>query len=272
MRVRVYDKEKGTYFKSEVYAIINSGYYEKLLVLTPESMGNYLKLYDYLDKTSDELPVLINSIISERPNDWIYLKSQSVDEQLDKYKGLLKSNIKFFEYNGFSWLWDDTDSLVKLLNGEAIPLRSSIFEENLYSDINNIEWHYIETQDDVNMLMKQTCFFHDSIINEINYVSGSFVDADKTMNLTNERKVTVKIDSQQCENIEMIFEGVTALNLRPPLDNYLGDIYEASVIVKDASVYFCDGESDQIDLNYPGTWIYAYSLKWRFINNYDKDK
>ena len=267
MRVRVYDKEKDTYFKSEVYAIINTGYYEKLLVLTPEDMGNCFMFYDYLDKTCNELPVLINSITLARPCDWIYLKSQSVDEQLDKYKGLLKSNIKFFEYIGFSWLWDDTDSLVKLLNGEAIPLRGSIFEGNLYSDINNIEWHYIETQDDLNMLMKQTCFFHDSIINEINYVSGSFVDADKTMNLTNERKVTVKIDSQQCENIEMIFEGVTALNLRPPLDNYFGDIYEASVIVKDASVYFCEGESDQIELNHGGTWIYAYSMKWRFVNN-----
>ena len=238
MRVRVYDKKTNTYFKSEVYAIINSRYYEKVLVLTPEYMGNCLRLYDYLDKADNELPVLINSITIERPCEWIYMKSHSVNEQLVRYKGLLESDIKFFEYSGFSWLWNDTDSLIKLLHGESISLRGSIFEKNIYSNMKQTEWKYIETEDDVNLFMKQTYSFHDSIIKEVNYVSGNFVDSDKIMNATNLRKVVLRVDSQQCSNIEMIFEGVTALNLRPPLDNYFGDIYEASIIVKDASVFF----------------------------------
>ena len=267
MRVRVYDKKANTYFKSEVYAIINSGYYEKLLVLTPEDMGNCLMFYEYLDKTDKELPVLINSITIDRPCEWIYMKSDYINEQLVRYKGLLESDIKFFEYRGFSWLWDDTDSLIKLLQGEAISISGSIFEKNLYSDMKQTEWKYIDTEDDVNFFMKQTCCFHDSIIKEVNYVSGSFVDSDKIMNVTNLRKVVIRVDSQQCSNIEMIFEGVTALNLRPPLDNYFGDIYEASIILKDASVFFCDDYLEKIDTNYKGTWISAYSLKWRFVSD-----
>lgn len=159
MRVRVYDKKRNTYFKSEVYAIINSGYYEKVLVLTPEDMGNCLMFYDYLDKTDNELPVLINSITLERPCEWVYIKSHSVNEQLVRYKGLLESDIKFFEYNGFSWLWDATDSLIKLLQGEAIPLTGSIFENNLYSDVKQTEWNYIETQDDVDFFYETGLLF-----------------------------------------------------------------------------------------------------------------
>ncbi len=48
MRVRVYDKKTNTYSKSEVYAIINSGYYEKQLVLTLDDMGMCLMFCDYL--------------------------------------------------------------------------------------------------------------------------------------------------------------------------------------------------------------------------------
>ena len=43
-----------------------------------------------------------------------------------------------------------------------------------------------------------------------------------------------------CRPIEMVFEGVTALNLRPAKDNYSAGIFEASFFVKDAAVFFCD--------------------------------
>lgn len=81
------------------------------------------------------------------------------------------------------------------------------------------------------------------------------------------RRVTVKIQSQQCPDVEMIFEGVTALNLRPAFDNYFSDIFESSLFVKDASIFFCNECLDDIDTSYNGTWILAYSLKWRFISN-----
>jgi hypothetical protein len=72
-------------------------------------------------------------------------------------------------------------------------------------------------------------------------------------------------DSQWCETIEMVFEGVTALNLRPAGDNYTADVSAASLIVKDASVFFCGDGIREWDENYEGTWITAYSLRWRFV-------
>lgn len=267
MRVRVYDKERNSYFKSEVYAIVNTGYYEKLLVLTPEDMGSNFVFYDYLDKADNKPEVLVNSIILDRPYDWIYKKSLSVDIQLKEYKRLLNSDIRFFEYIGFLWLWNDKDTMVNLLQGKSIPLAGSIFENNLYSDIGDSDWNYIESQEDIDTLMNQTGYFHDSIIKEINYISGGYVDSKKSMGFTNLRKLMVKIDSQISNNIEMIFEGMTAMNLRPPGDNYFGDIFGASLILKDASIFFCDDEVQEIDTDYEGTWICAYSLKWRFVIN-----
>lgn len=62
----------------------------------------------------------------------------------------------------------------------------------------------------------------------------------------------------------MIFEGVTALNLRPAGDSYTAEISEASLFVKDESIFFCDDYLEKIDRTYQGTWIIAYSLRWRF--------
>ncbi|SHI37722.1 hypothetical protein [Clostridium intestinale] len=268
MRVRVYDKKTNTYFKSEVYAIINSGYYEKLLILTPSNIGDYLMFYDYLDKTEKELPTLINKILPNRPHEWITIRSNSVDEQLNKYKPLLTDDIKFFEYIGFPWIWEDTDTLIKLLHGERISLKGSIFENNLYSEIIQTKWNYVETQEDADIFMELACDLHDSVIKEINYISGAYVDSNKAMYpLDDLRRVTVKIQSQQCSDLEMVFEGVTALNIRPALDNYFSDISGTSLIVKDASLFFCDDCLDVIDTLYNGTWILAYSLKWRFVSN-----
>ena len=51
MRIRVYDKHLGSYFQSEVYAIINTGYYEKYLVSVPSENGGGMKGYDYSGKS-----------------------------------------------------------------------------------------------------------------------------------------------------------------------------------------------------------------------------
>ena len=93
-------------------------------------------------------------------------------------------------------------------------------------------WNYIESQDDVSSLMSQAYGFHDSVLKDLNYVSGAYVDKDKNMHPHgNLRKVTMHIESQWCQSIELIFEGVTALNLRPAGDNYSSDISQASCIL-----------------------------------------
>ncbi len=265
MRVRVFDSKRNLFFKSEVYAVINSGYYEKQLVYVPNEVGGYFKFFDYLDKTNDALPVLINTIISQRPDAWIFKRAKSVDEILIPYQNRLSENIRFFEYNGFPWLWENVETLTKLLTGKSVPIQGSIFEGKVYSDILQPSWRFIENQEDANLFMEEVCGFHDSVIKELHYISGAFVDPDNSMMpVADKRSVTMQIQSQQCRNFTLEFEGVTALNLRPATDNYTDDIYDATLIVQDEQIFFSDSFMERIDLAYEGTWVSAYSLKWKY--------
>lgn len=268
MRVRVYDKLTDSYFHSEVYAIINTGWYEKHLVLVPAPSGHYMKFYDYLDKSDKaSVPsVLINTIVSEYPTDWIYVRSGSVDILLTEYQQRLsQSEIRFFEYMGFSWLYVNKEVLTKLLFGEHLVIKGSLFETRLI-DTHVSGWNYIETTSDINALLEFAYGFHDSVIKSISYVSGAYVNDDKSMYPSADiRTVTVLIDSQWCATIELIFEGVTALNLRPPADNCTADIFGASLFIKNASVSFFDSEIDMPDTTNSGTWVNSYSLRWRTI-------
>lgn len=269
MRVRVYDKLADSYFHSEVYAIINTGWYEKHLVLVPSPNGNYMKFYDYLDKSDNgNIPtVLINTIVSEHPTGWIYVRSDSVDTLLTEYQQRLSQlETRFFEYMGFSWLYENKEVLSKLLLGERLVLQGSLFETKLI-DSRIKGWNYIETVADINTLLEYAYGFHDSVIKSINYVSGAYVNDDKSMYPSADiRKVTVLLDSQWCESIELVFEGVTALNLRPPADNYMADISGASLFIKNASVFFFDSDIDMPDTTNDGTWISSYSLRWQIIS------
>jgi hypothetical protein len=127
-------------------------------------------------------------------------------------------------------------------------------------------WTYVETQEDVNNLLENAFSFHDSVLKTLNYKSGAYVNPDRSMYpVADARQVTMCVDSQWCDTIEMVFEGVTALNLRPAGDNYTADISAASLIIKNASIFFCDDGIQEWDENYEGNWITAYGLRWHFV-------
>ncbi|MDH6367607.1 MULTISPECIES: hypothetical protein [unclassified Breznakia] len=262
MFVRVYDKTREKYFKSEVYAIINTGWHKKQLVRVPSEDGDYLKLFDYINKEKDSTEVIINTVIPDVPEDWIIEYSTST---LDSYRNLLEPEIVFSEYNGPKWLYEDSDTLLKLLKGESIAVSNSIFENRILNS--KLEgWNYIEDQKDIDKLMNETMCFHDSIIKSLNYVSGGYVSSDKSMNpLDSKRIITMLIDSQITDTIELVFEGVNTMSLRPSSDNKTGIIYEASILVKDCIVYFYDGLVLEVDPSYNYTWIASYGLRWRFV-------
>ena len=51
MFVRVFDKENNLYYKSIVYGVIDSGYYEKYIVINPHS--NTFELINYFDENTN---------------------------------------------------------------------------------------------------------------------------------------------------------------------------------------------------------------------------
>jgi len=66
--------------------------------------------------------------------------------------------------------------------------------------------------------------------------------------------------------VELCFEGLIALNLRGLGENRTREIYAATLIVNDESVFWADDELENEDYNYKGTYIKALNLKWRKIN------
>lgn len=265
MLVRVFDKHTGTYFRSEVYAKINVGWHEKQLVRVPCKNGDYMRFYDCLDKDIRPVKGLINTIVQGTLSEWIHQKTGSVDTKLSEYENTLQADTRFFEFYGFSWLYEDVATLARLVEGEAIPVCGSVFEHKRL-DYHRNGWEYIETQDDVDRLMDEAAGFHDTILKSLHYVSGGYVSTDRSMHpFDDERRVTMVFESQITNPVEIVFEGVTALNLRPADDHYTSNVLAASLNVKDCTVFFCDEAVSAFDMSYEGTWITSYSMRWRFI-------
>ena len=121
-----------------------------------------MKLFDYLDKSDQKLPVLVNLVTPQGPEGWIYKQTGKVDRyaslirtksptkwdaQLTESNFQTHPSILFFEYRGVPWLWEDT------------------------------------------------------VIRGLDYVSGAYVNADKSMYpLADVRSVSILIQSQQCRD------------------------------------------------------------------------
>jgi len=269
MLVRAYDEQSGVYFTSKVYAVVNSGWYGKYLLAVPSDVssdgGGYFKFFDYLDKSGGNIhKALINTINADLDDgaERIYKRSGGVDEKIKDFEEFLDKDERFFEYNGFLWVYENRDFLLKLLKGGTVPAKD--YADKL-TDYKIAGWNYVETVDDAGFLMEQTCSFHDSVLKEMNYVSGSYVDGEKRMACSDsEKRVTMRFDSQNCQSIELVFEGVIAMSLYPAPDNYSSDIFGASLFLRDGIVFFCDYETEEIDRDCERTRIEAYSLRWRF--------
>lgn len=168
----------------------------------PSENGGYICFFNYLDKAENKTPpkVLINTILPDTPNGWVYQKSDSVDKKLPGFEKLLRKDVRFFEYIGFSWLYENKTILAELLNGNAIPFNGSTFEnKTITSEMSG--WTYVETQEDANNLLENTYSFHDSVLKTLNYTSGAYVNPDRSMYpVADVRQVTMCVDdSQWCD-------------------------------------------------------------------------
>jgi len=235
MIVRVYDSVTDTYFKSEVYASVGIGIFEKKLVKN----GDYFKFYDCVDRESKTSPLKrFIDIISISPlSDWI--------------------RVEEIEFAGFGWLYDDKETLTKLLNGESVPVHGSIFEDKLINE-REVGWNYIDTQEDIDFLMLEVYGFHDAVIETIGYTGSDYVKTDGGTWRDDIPKATFILDIQGFAMLEMVFENVTAINIRP--SSY---IYGAALYINDCTVYFSDEYVPTPDTSCTGTWITSYGMKWR---------
>lgn len=133
-------------------------------------------------------------------------------------------------------------------------------------------WNEISDNNSISEFMGAMCYFHDSCIKEIKYLSGAYINKDLSMHPINDKRVLKVIIQRQSDPfscIEMVFEGLKFLNLRPVDEEYTCEILEASMLIKGGCIYWCDSENlNDIDSdNYSGTVICFERLKWRAVEN-----
>lgn len=133
---------------------------------------------------------------------------------------------------------------------------------------------YFEINDDrdIEKLMKEFNYFHDSCIKEIKYNSGGYVDEKGAMYPFNSKRCVKMIFQSQSANIRVIelkFDGITKLNLFPRNEEYDCVIYGASVKKIDNIYYWSEWENLKLeDLSKEeGTWVSADKISWRQLEN-----
>ena len=134
-------------------------------------------------------------------------------------------------------------------------------------------WKAISTDDEISKFMEAVCYFHDSCIKEMSYISGAYVDANLSMFPLNNRRVLRVLIQRQYETdavIEMEFQGLKYVKLFPVDEGYTCEILGSTMMMKDGNIYWCDcADLSEADLDdYTGTLICASKLKWRSVENH----
>lgn len=234
MRARFFDKDTGSYFVSEVYAIVNSG--EKYLVLQEIDGEKFFRFINYLNsKEPFPYPVNINLISENKSSEpWIRVN----EENLVYFRPIAASYNKhtnyMFHYYGFQFIFEQKKLLYKMFKGKKIPYETIIGDrEEICSKLDG--WNYVESNEDIEFLMDSFIGFHDSVLVSLNYISGS-KHADKGMHVSDDvRQVSMLFDGYSKviggskKSIELVFEGTVLLNLRPSLGIRDSIIYSATI-------------------------------------------
>lgn len=134
-------------------------------------------------------------------------------------------------------------------------------------------WNEIANEKDLNSFMDTMYGFHDSCLKEIKYISGAYVNKNLGMLPVNKQRILSIIIQRQFENpsvIEMQFMGLNHLKLFPNDENYTCEILDATMLLKDDCIYWCDcgGLSEEDIKNYTGTTICASKVRWRAADEY----
>lgn len=148
------------------------------------------------------------------------------------------------------------------------------------------KWYEVFNQKDIDDLLNAYGGFHDSCIASLNFVSGTYVDSERTMHFNGFRDYALNIvfHSQWSDyTLELSFAGLRRLHLVGAQDNYGNDIFDASIKFYDnllpskystpsQVIVWADSEDFDVQdidsqLKEPAvTYVIAHSLKWRLID------
>lgn len=134
-------------------------------------------------------------------------------------------------------------------------------------------WNEIANEKELNSFMDTMYGFHDSCLKEIKYISGAYVNEKLSMHPVNNKRVLSMIIQRQFENpsvVEMQFVGLKYFKLFPNDENYTCEILDATMVLKENCIYWCDcgGLSEKDIESYTGTTICALKARWRAVDEY----
>lgn len=134
-------------------------------------------------------------------------------------------------------------------------------------------WNDIADEKDLNDFVDSMNGFHDSCLKELKYISGAYVNEELSIVPINNQRVLSMIIQRQFENpsvIEMQFMGLKYLKLFPNDENYTCEILDATMILKEDRIYWCDcgGLSEKDIAVYAGTTVCASKVRWRATDEY----
>jgi hypothetical protein len=138
-------------------------------------------------------------------------------------------------------------------------------------------WTEINNEKDLASFMDMHYGFHDSCLKELKYISGAYVNEDLSMHPINDQRILKIIIQRQFMNpsvVEVEFMGLKYLKLYPYNENFTCEILDATMILKDDCIYWCDcGGLTEDDLDsYKGTTICASKARWRAADEFISSK
>ena len=136
-------------------------------------------------------------------------------------------------------------------------------------------WNEIVSEKDLSDFMDMMYGFHDSCLKEIKYISGAYANG-KGMHPINDLrnlKMIIQGKFKKSNVVEMEFIGLNYLELFPNDENYTCEILDATMILKEDCIYWCDygGLSEEDLKDYEGTLISASKVRWRAADEYIGD-
>ena len=248
MFVRAYDKINGLYYKSIVYGTVNEGYGKKAILLNPRT--DLFELVDFLDKT-EKFPKPLYEIIDHDESGWAVFENHRIPR-----KHLLGHDTEIALFFGYPDVLADTDFMGELLCRGAVPREKAKFQLRGHADAD--AWTYIESEADAEAFLEQFAYFHDATIERMVY-EESYTGT----------KLSVIFDNHCWFGVaELCFEGILAMNLRPPMSYYGRELAEGSLLLnEDGSVFWADSAMEVENLNTEGNFIRALNVKWRKLED-----
>lgn len=154
---------------------------------------------------------------------------------------------------GYSDICENLDFIDDIIENKSVSAEKYSIQLRQLSDKD--EWNYIKTQEDANKFMELFVDFHDSTLEKLVY--------DEEHGYT--RVTAIFHNSGWYGIVELCFEGLLELNIRPAKENYDRYIYEGTMLVENETIFWADGYMETENLTYDGSYIKAMNLKWRKV-------